>query len=151
MIPKEAKFIVFDGVCNLCNRSVDWVIIRDVQRRFRYVPLQSEAGKFLRRQFALPEIQETILLIQNGQILAGSDAVLQIAGELRFPWKMLKLLRIIPHRFREKIYRWIARNRYHWFGQRESCRLPTPEEAALFPTKEALELYFAGFKFPEII
>lgn len=115
--------ILFDGVCNLCNRSIDFILRRDKKEQFRFVALQSDEGKKLVRQFNIPAETDSVLLIKNDLVFTESDAALEISKMLPFPWKWANVFRVLPLKFRNSIYHWIARNRYRWFGKRTSCRV----------------------------
>jgi predicted DCC family thiol-disulfide oxidoreductase YuxK len=120
--------ILFDGVCNLCNRVVLFIIPRDPNRYFYYAALQSEAGHQLLKQYHLPtEEINSIILIQNGKLNTKSTAALLVARKLPGFWPFLAVLMVIPRFLRDPIYDWIARNRYKWFGQKMECMIPTPD------------------------
>lgn len=120
--------ILFDGVCNLCNASVNFIIDRDPQAIFRLAALQSDAGQRLLRQHdLLTTHHDSIVLLENDRIYTESAAALCIARRLTWPWSWFYAFIIVPRWLRDPLYRWIARNRYRWFGQRTSCRMPTPE------------------------
>ena len=120
--------ILFDGVCNLCNGFVQFVIRRDAAAYFRFAALQSEEGQKLLKDHGLPTQKfSTILLLENGQLYTQSTAALRIFRKLGLGWKLLSLLRVVPAFLRNPLYNFVSRNRYRWFGQRESCMLPTPE------------------------
>lgn len=125
--------ILFDGVCNLCSGSVQFIIQRDPQARFRFASLQSDTGRRLQTELGIdPEALDSILLIEDGRWSRESDAALRIARGLRGPWKLLTVFRIVPRFLRDRVYRFIARHRYRWFGKSESCWLPTPELRSRF-------------------
>ena len=130
--------ILFDGYCNLCNGAVNFVVRHDRKHQFRYVPLQSPVGKKLAAGFEVPEEVDSVVLIYKGRMSIESDAGINILEILGFPWKIFALFRFVPKNTRDRIYRWIARNRYRWFGRRSYCRVPTAEERILFP--ETMEL-----------
>ncbi len=119
--------ILFDGICNLCNGSIDFIVKRDRDKQFRFVPLQSEEGKSLIQKFKIPVNSDSVILIDSETVYFESDAVMQIAGKLPNPWKMVKAAKFIPLKIRNAIYRIIAKNRYRWFGKRENCRILTQE------------------------
>ncbi len=119
----EKNIILFDGVCNLCNRSVDFVLKRDRQKQFYYVSLQSEEGKKLVERYRIPLDTDSVILIRNTKVFTESEAAIEIARMLPVPWKWLSILRFLPRRWRDGLYRWVARNRYRWFGKRENCRI----------------------------
>ncbi len=132
-ILKEGPIVLYDGVCNFCNSSVQFVIKRDPGRRFRFASLQSETGLALLRHFQLADKNiDSIVLIQQGQAFVRSAAGLQIARQLSSMWPALYSLIWIPAPLRDGIYNWIARNRYRWFGRSESCQIPDPATRARF-------------------
>jgi predicted DCC family thiol-disulfide oxidoreductase YuxK len=135
---KENPIILFDGVCNLCNGAVDFLIRKDRKRQFRFVALQSEGGILIRQKFNVPADCDSVILIYNEKIYYESEAALKISELLHFPWKMAKVFRIIPLKLRNRIYKWIARNRYKWFGKRNLCRVASPAEKIFFPEPEDL-------------
>ena len=116
---------MFDGVCNLCNGAVTFIIDRDPDAYFTFAPLQSEMAHDLLGEAA--ERLESIVLVENGKHYTESTAALRIARRLRGPWPLLYGFVVVPKALRDSVYRFIAANRYRWFGKRESCRLPTPE------------------------
>ncbi|MDX2247831.1 MAG: thiol-disulfide oxidoreductase DCC family protein [Bacteroidia bacterium] len=127
------KVIIFDGVCNFCNASINFVMDRDPKGEFKFAANQSEAGQKILREAGEPtEEIGTVYLYENGKIYKESAAALRIARRLVFPWNLSYVFILIPAFIRDFFYRIIARNRYRWFGKRESCRLPSPEEAARF-------------------
>lgn len=123
------KIILFDGVCNLCNGTVQFVIKRDKKDLFRYAALQSEAGKQLIAQRHIDTNGlDSIILIEPGvAYYTKSDAALEIAQGLGGFWKLTAVFTWIPTSIRNAIYDLIAKNRYKWFGKKESCMVPTPE------------------------
>ena len=120
--------IVFDGVCVLCSRSAQFVLKHDRRARFRLAAVQSEAGTALCRQHGVDAVDpETMILIEDGRAFQMSDAALRICHGLGWPWRAFGLLRIVPRPLRDAVYRRVARNRYRWFGRRETCWLPDPQ------------------------
>ena len=130
----DRPVVLFDGVCNLCNQTVQFIIDRDPTSRFRFAALQSETAAALLAPFGRqpPEEPQSILLLSEGRLYESSTAVLRIAAGLRRPWAWLGWLRVVPRPLRDALYRCVARSRYRWFGRSESCRLPTPELRARF-------------------
>lgn len=125
--------ILFDGVCNLCNASIDFVIKRDKKDLFRVGALQEEAGKTLLSKFEVnPEYLDSLVLIEEDQVFFRSTAALRIAKKLPGLWPLFYGFIILPPFIRDGIYDWIGKNRYRWFGKKNTCRLPTPEEKAKF-------------------
>ena len=129
--------ILFDGVCNLCNGFVQFVIRHDAAGRFRFAALQSEAGRALLRAqglapAAIAADPESVLLLSGGRLYSHSAAVLRIAEGLGGVWQIAALGRVLPTAWRDAMYRFVARHRYRWFGRQESCMLPTPALKARF-------------------
>lgn len=123
----EQSVILFDGVCNLCNSSVNFIIDRD-RGYFRFASLQSEyAHDLLKNLDYDPATLESIVLLQGSTIKTKSSAALEIARHLKGGWKALTVFKLLPVSFRDLIYDFIARHRYKWFGKQDSCRIPTPE------------------------
>ena len=120
--------ILFDGVCNLCNGLVQFIIRRDPKGKFKFASLQSDVGRSLLKQFNIdPDLLHSIVVIDNGVAFQRSDAVLRIANYLGGGWKMLVAFNILPKFFRDAIYNVVATNRYRIFGKKDSCMIPTPE------------------------
>lgn len=125
--------VIFDGVCNLCNASVDFIIRHDEAGVFKVSANQHETGrKILAEQGVDPHQVDTVFLYENGTLYRRSTAALRIARRLGFPWNLLYGFIIIPSPIRDAVYKVIAQNRYRWFGKKETCRLPTPEERERF-------------------
>lgn len=125
--------VLFDGLCNLCDGTVRFIIDRDPTGRFRFAPLQSDVATatFARIRAGAPRI-DSIMLIEGDTIYQRSDAILRIAELLGRPWSLAARFRFVPRAIRDAVYRFIARNRYTVFGVRTTCRLPTPSERARF-------------------
>lgn len=120
--------VLFDGVCNLCNSSVQFILRRDHSQRFVFASLQSPAGQKLLQKFGLPQDQfNSFVLIENDKVYTRSSGALRVLLHLKKGWQLLYGLYIIPKPLRDIVYNWIARNRYKWFGKQEACWLPTPE------------------------
>jgi predicted DCC family thiol-disulfide oxidoreductase YuxK len=125
--------ILFDGVCNLCNGFVQFVIGADTGRRFYFASLQSEtARELLKDLFPSAQALDSVVLIENGRYYRQSTAALRILRHLGGGWPLLYGFIVLPAFFRDWIYDWIAKNRYRWFGQRQACMLPTPALKARF-------------------
>ena len=120
------KIILFDGVCNLCNATVNFVIKRDKNGVFRFAALQSEIGKELALEFNIDTSQsDSIILIDNEKCYIKSSAALHISKQLSGGYPLLFGFMIIPTFIRNWVYDFVARNRYQWYGKRESCMVPT--------------------------
>ncbi|MBW6460836.1 MAG: DUF393 domain-containing protein [Bacteroidales bacterium] len=117
------RIVFFDGICILCNRSVDFLIKNDKKGRLKFASLQSEAADYLLSSDHIrPEFPETIIYYDNGRIYEKSTAVLKIFKELRQPFRAISLLLIIPRPIRDWLYDIVAKNRYRWFGKLKHCR-----------------------------
>jgi len=125
--------LFFDGVCNLCSGFVQFVIERDPDGMFQFASLQSEAGQEILRKNGMSETNlKTVILLKNGRTYTHSDVALEMSRELGGIWSLFYVFKIIPKFLRDKIYDWVATNRYKWFGEKESCWIPTPELKARF-------------------
>lgn len=136
MATSATATILFDGVCNLCNGFVQFVIRHDRRGYFRFAALQSELGHALLAAHGQPGPPpggpDSVVLLEGGQFYSHSAAVLRIAGRLGGPWRLVAVGWLLPRRWRDALYRYVARHRYRWFGRQESCWLPTPELRARF-------------------
>lgn len=125
---KSEKIILFDGVCNLCNSTVQKVIENDPENQFKFASLQSDFGQnFLEKNQLPTEEFKSLILVEGENFYIKSDAALRIGRELSGIYKLSGLLFIFPKFIRNTVYDLISRNRYKWFGKKESCWLPTPE------------------------
>ncbi len=135
MSNQNKSIILFDGVCNLCNTSVNFVLKKDLNNHFKFASLQSDAAKQLLLQFNNKNIKnnlDRIILVNNHKLYSKSTAALLIAKRLKFPYNIGIVLLIIPKFIRDYVYDIIAKNRYKWFGKRNTCRVPTKEELDKF-------------------
>lgn len=125
--------VLFDGVCNLCNASVQFIIRRDKRERFLFASLQSAAARDVLQRFHIdPESMHSVIVVADGRVHERSDAALRIAAGLGGIWKLMTITRIIPRALRNYVYDLIARRRYSWFGKRNECMIPTPELRSRF-------------------
>ena len=128
--PDEEPLIVFDGECVLCSAGAQFVLRHDGAHLFRLTTAQGPVGSALYRHFGLRDDEEgTMIVLERGRLLTESAAVLAIAQGLGGPWRAAALARLLPARARDGFYRFVARNRFRWFGRRETCWLPSPAEA----------------------
>jgi len=127
----EHPIVLFDGVCNLCNAGVDFIIERDPRARFRFAALQGEAGQQLLGRHRLDDL-DSLVLIEGNEAHTRSTAALRIARRLASPWNLLAAFLVLPVPVRDFLYDIVARNRYRWFGRRNTCRAPTPELRSRF-------------------
>lgn len=131
---KNHKIVLFDGVCNLCNGAIQFMIERDKKNVFRYAALQSEAGQRLVKERGIDtEMVDSIILIDPGvAYYTKSDAALEIGKQLKGYGTLSSILLAIPTSIRNIVYDFIARNRYKWYGKKQECMIPTPELKAKF-------------------
>jgi predicted DCC family thiol-disulfide oxidoreductase YuxK len=130
--PREHAIVIFDGLCHFCDRSVQFILARDRRAYFRFAPSQSETARTLLDRAGLPEAPGTIVLIDADGSWLRSTATLRIARALGFPWSLFAVLLWLPRVVRDPVYALVARNRLRWFGRRDACRIPTPDEASRF-------------------
>ena len=129
----RAPLILFDGVCNLCNAWVRFVVRRDPAGVFRFAAQQSPVGRAMIEDRMKNAAQlSSVILIEDNSIYTESDAVLQILARLGLPWSWIALLRIIPRPARDACYRFIVRHRYQWFGRTEICQIPSADVRSRF-------------------
>ena len=129
----DGPILLFDGVCNLCDHSVQFVLDHDASGAFRFASLQSEVGRQLVGQCGMdPDVLDSIVLVENGRCYVRSDAAWRVAQRLDAPWRWAAVGRVVPRGLRDRIYDWVARNRYRWFGTRDACRIPTPDVRSRF-------------------
>lgn len=119
--------ILFDGVCNFCNRSVQFIIERDEKAYFHFASLQSEVGQKLVAEFGIPKNINSLVLLENERYFTKSSAALRICSHLDGFWSLFKLFTLVPISLRDFFYDIIAKNRYKWFGKSDACKLPSPE------------------------
>lgn len=130
--------ILFDGVCNFCNASINFIIDRDSKGIFKFAALQSEVGQELLKKFGLKTNDsesrtfDSIVALEGDKVYQKSDAALEIARKIDGIWKVFYIFKIIPAFLRNPVYDLIARNRYRIFGRADACRIPTPELKARF-------------------
>lgn len=121
------QIILFDGVCNLCNSSVQFIIKRDTAGYFKFASLQSESGQTLLKKCGLNNNLNSFVLIENNKVYLKSSAALRVCSKLGTGWRILSIFRFLPPFIRDFLYDIVAKNRYKWFGKEESCMLPLPE------------------------
>ncbi len=124
--------MLFDGTCNLCNGAVQFIVDHERGPTLKFASLQSDAAGALLGAPLPPGDPDTVMLVEDGRTYTHSSAALRIARHLRAPWRWLVVFAIVPRFVRDAVYRWVARNRYRWFGKTETCRVPTPELRARF-------------------
>lgn len=124
---EKHAIILFDGVCNLCDNFVQFIVKRDHKGYFKFASLQSEVGQALLQKHQLSTDLNTVVLIQKGKAYTKSGAGLRVLSRLGWLWAPTILLLIVPYFIRNFVYDWVARNRYKWYGKKDECMLPTPE------------------------
>lgn len=124
----EKGVVLFDGVCNFCNSSVNFIIRHDKNDYFRFTPLQSEIGKRISERYNLEYGNlKSVILVENGKIYTRTTAALKIARKLSGAWPLLYAFIVIPAPLRDIVYNIIAKYRYKWWGEMDACMIPTPE------------------------
>lgn len=133
-LPKDKKLILFDGVCNLCDVTVQFIIKHDKQDVFRFVALQSELGQEIVKYIGVDTSKtDSIILYEPGRAYYyKAEAAIRIAKELGGIYSLVGIFSVLPNWFSNKIYDYVARNRYKWYGKKEQCMIPTPEMKAKF-------------------
>lgn len=133
-LPKNKQLILFDGVCNLCNSSIQYVIQNDKKNQFMFAALESVIGQKVINEYNIDtsQIDSILLYSKEHGLTTKSTAALTIAKHLSFPVKLVSVFLIIPPFIRNRVYDFIAKNRYKWFGKKEVCMIPTPELKSKF-------------------
>lgn len=132
-LTNNRKIVFFDGICNFCNASVNYILKKDKSREIKFSALQSDfAQTVLAGTYMQDSAGDYLLYIRGQKLHKKSDAALHILKDMHFFWSFLYYLKILPRPFRDFFYMLLAKNRYRLFGKREQCRIPTPEEKARF-------------------
>lgn len=125
---ENKSIILFDGVCNLCNSSVQFVLKNDAEKIFRFASLQSAFGQSILTKHQLNTTTlSSLVLVEGDRVYTKSTGALRIARKLKFPFNLLYIFIIMPPFIRDAAYNYVAQNRYKWFGKQEACWVPTPE------------------------
>lgn len=133
MTPTDGPVLVFDGVCVLCSRWVGFVLRHDRQQRVRFAAMQTESGRALLSTHGLdPDDPSSFLLLDGGRAYQQTDAILRLLGGFGGAWRAVAVVRLVPAALRDALYRSVARNRYRWFGRRDSCLLPPTDARERF-------------------
>ncbi|MFS0777422.1 thiol-disulfide oxidoreductase DCC family protein [Neobacillus sp. 3P2-tot-E-2] len=119
--------ILFDGICNFCNSSVQFIIKRDPAGYFKFASLQSDTGQQLLKRYGVSKEIDSLIVIEEQKVYIKSKAALQICRKLTGFWRFFSILRVLPPIFRDFLYDMVAKNRYNWFGKSDSCMLPAAE------------------------
>lgn len=126
------RIILFDGICNVCDRSVQFIIAHDPSHKFKFASLQGETGRFYIENCQLPEGLDSIVLIEGKDVFFKSTAALKIAKQLSGLYPLLAIFLIIPKPIRDFFYDIVAKNRYRWFGKKDHCMVPGPKDKQRF-------------------
>jgi len=126
LIMQEYPVVLFDGICNYCNALVNFAIRHDKKAFIKFAPLQSEVGIRLRQGYDVDDSTDSVILIDNNRAYTQSDAAIRIAKYFGWPAKALYAFILVPKFIRQPVYKWVARNRYKWFGKKETCMVPGP-------------------------
>jgi predicted DCC family thiol-disulfide oxidoreductase YuxK len=126
------RVILFDGVCNFCNSSVQFIIKRDPKAKFHFTSLQSEIGQQLIKEYQIPKEIDSFIYLEGEKTYIKSTAALKVSKELRGLWKLCYLFIIVPRPIRNSFYEFFAKNRYKWFGKQESCMIPSAADRKRF-------------------
>ncbi len=122
---QDGPVIIFDGVCNLCNKSVQFILKRDRKKQFRFTTLQGKTAQSLLYKSGLTTDElNSFILVEKGKIYTRSTGALRLCRKLSGAWPLLYAFMIVPRFIRDAVYKWIARNRYKWFGKKETCMIP---------------------------
>jgi predicted DCC family thiol-disulfide oxidoreductase YuxK len=124
----EEKIVLFDGVCNLCNSSVQFIIKHDKKKQFRFASLQGNYGQEFLKKYKFPADNfNSFILLEDEKVYTRSTGALRMLKHLGSGWSLFYGFIILPKFIRDNVYNWIARNRYKWFGKRNECMIPTPD------------------------
>jgi predicted DCC family thiol-disulfide oxidoreductase YuxK len=135
---EQNAIVLFDGYCNFCCGTVDFIIQRDTKAYFFFTPLQSRIGQKLLQEHMFPEdFLGSLVLLESGSAYSESTAALRIAHSLRWPWNWTYWLILLPRSIRDSAYRWFGERRYRWFGKRDTC---------ILPSKAVQSRFLAGYK-----
>jgi predicted DCC family thiol-disulfide oxidoreductase YuxK len=126
------KVVFFDGYCNLCNGLVDWLIKKDKRNELKFASLQGLTASKALSSALVSAPMDTVIYFKDGQTYQRSTAILKILMDLKSFWKLAGIFFIVPDRVRDSVYKFIAKNRYRFFGKRDTCRVPTSEEKLRF-------------------
>ena len=128
----DKKIILFDGICTFCNRSVQFIIHHDPHEHFQFASLQSDIGQSLLKKYSIPLSEDSLVLINQNSYDTQSTAALKITRYLNGLLPLLYIFIIVPRPIRNLVYRYIANNRYKWFGKQTACKIPTTKEKKRF-------------------
>jgi predicted DCC family thiol-disulfide oxidoreductase YuxK len=134
-MPASRSIVLFDGVCNFCNSTINFLIRQDQKKVFQFATLQSEAGQQFLKKYNLPTKDfDSFVLIDDGKAYKSSTAGLRLYNKLPWYWKWTQLFWVVPKPARDAVYDFVAKNRYKWFGKKDACMIPKPEVKERFLT-----------------
>lgn len=132
-ISGDDSVVLFDGVCNLCNGFVQFIVPRDSDRQFHFASLQSDVGQELLEEHGLPTDElKSMVLIKGDDCYVKSEAAIRIAAQLGGVYALLSPFRFVPRSIRDRVYEFVANNRYRWFGKKDQCMMPTGDVKTRF-------------------
>ncbi len=123
----EHPILFYDGICVLCQGFVQWLIKRDKKEQFYYASLQQTLGQKVNQHLNIDETDDSVILLHQGRYFTRADVSLEVVRLLGFPYSLLRIAKVVPKSIRDRVYQWIAANRYQWFGKDESCLIPSGE------------------------
>lgn len=126
-LTQHQPVLFYDGVCNFCNSSVNFIIKKEKRPTLTFAALQSDAGDVVKATFGSKPVPDSLILFDNGKVYVKSSAALRITRYLRGGWPLFGIFWIVPPFIRHLVYDFIARNRYKWFGKKDQCMIPSPE------------------------
>jgi predicted DCC family thiol-disulfide oxidoreductase YuxK len=129
---EHMDIILFDGVCNFCNSSVQFIIQRDPKGIYKFASIQSDVGQKLVKEYKVPTEMDSFIYLEDNKVYFKSTAALKVCRNLKGLWKLAYIFIMVPRPLRDKVYEYIARNRYKWFGKRDTCMIPSPEQRKRF-------------------
>jgi len=128
----EAPILFYDGVCNLCNWGVDFVLKHEKDQAILFASIQSHSAQtYLRNTWGITHM-ESVIFIKSGKVYDSSDVIMQVANHLKMPYRFLNYFKVVPTFIRDGLYQWVAKKRYSLFGKKSDCRLPTAQEKYRF-------------------
>ncbi|MFC6332077.1 thiol-disulfide oxidoreductase DCC family protein [Paenibacillus septentrionalis] len=129
---KPQTILLYDGECSFCNRTVQWIIVRDPRANIKFASQQGELGMQLRAHYKIPDDVDSLVFIDQNKAYVYSEAALRVTKHLHRAWPFMQLLLVIPVSIRNAAYRYFAKHRYQWFGKQHACLIPTPEIRARY-------------------
>ena len=129
---QDKSLVLFDGYCHLCSGTVKFILKHDRKKQFLFSPLEGEISQKICEQLQIPDSIDSVILIENQHYFIQSDAILRIANHLGGIFKLALVSKILPKSWRDQLYKWISHNRFNWFGRKDSCMMPTPEQKDRF-------------------